>query len=386
MSQDQGQAQDQGQDQDRSQRPVPVTILTGFLGAGKTTLLNHILTERHGHRIAVIENEFGEVDVDSDLVLASEEEIFQVVNGCICCVVDVRNDLVKILQKLLDRKDQFDHILVETSGLADPSPVAATFFMDNEVAKKVVLDGVVALVDALHVQPHLDDPALEDYDNQAVTQIVVADRILLNKSDLVPEAQLQDVEGRIRSLNSSAPILRTVQAQVDLSLILGLQSFESDALSMTDPHFLDGVQGHDHDHEQGHVCDAHCHHEHGSVPPLLAAPGHTHDPSVASVSFTFDRPFDADRLMHTLRDLLAIRGDDIFRVKGILHVQGDDRRHVLQGVHRILELKPSFPWWDETPASKLVFIGRHLQDEKLRARLEACLAPHTQFNEALEAA
>ncbi|GAA4354030.1 GTP-binding protein [Variovorax defluvii] len=366
------------QDHDHPHRPVPVTILTGFLGAGKTTLLNHILTERHGHRIAVIENEFGEVDVDSDLVLASEEEIFQVANGCICCVVDVRNDLVEILQKLLERKDQFDHILVETSGLADPSPVAATFFMDNEVAKKVVLDGVVTLVDALHVQPHLDDPALEDYDNQAVTQIVVADRILLNKSDLVPAAQLEELESRIRSLNQSAPILRTVQAQVDLSLILGLQSFESDALSMTDPHFLEDAND--------HVCDANCSHAHGTVPPLVAAPSHSHDPSVASVSFTFDRPFDAARLQRSLQDLLAIRGDDIFRVKGILHVQGDDRRHVLQGVHRILELKPSFPWWDETPASKLVFIGRHLQHEKLRARLEACLASHTEFNEALEAA
>jgi G3E family GTPase len=280
--------------------------------------------------------------------------------------VDVRNDLVQTLQKLLARQDLFDYILVETSGLADPTPVAATFFMDNEVAKKVVLDGVVTLVDAVHAQPHLDDPALAEHDNQAVTQIVVADRILLNKADLVPAAALTQLERRIRALNSGAPILRTVQARVDLSQILGLQSFESDALSVTDPHFLEDAH-----HE--HQCDAHC--EHAHVHPYGSG-AHTHDPSVASVSFTFDEPFDAARVMRSLHELLAASGDDIYRVKGILHVRGDDRRHVLQGVHRILELKASFPWWGEEPASKFVFIGRHLQREKLRACLQACLAHH----------
>jgi G3E family GTPase len=242
---------------------------------------------------------------------------------------------------------------------------------------------VVTLVDALHVQPHLDDPALAEHDNQAVQQIVVADRILLNKTDLVAPEPLADLEDRIRALNSNAPILHTVQARVDLSRILGLQAFECDALASTDPHFFDS---------HGHVCDEHCHHEdHGSggqhshdVAAMLVP--HSHDPSVGSVSLLFDQPFDTERLMQSLNALLAVDGDDIYRVKGILHAWGDDRRHVLQGVHRLLELKPSIPWWDEKPGSKLVFIGRRLNKVALRERLAACTASTPVLQEAPEAA
>ena len=326
-----------------SARPVPVTILSGFLGSGKTTLLNYILTERHGHRIAVIENEFGEINIDSGLVLTSEEEIFEMTNGCICCVGSVRTDLIRILGQLMSRREKFDHILVETSGLADPNPVAATFFMDDAIARQVSLDGIVTLVDAKHAERHLDDPMLAGADNQAIDQIIAADRVIINKIDLVDEPQIKGLEQRIRGLNATASIFRSSYAKVALENILGIGAFDLSRTMASDDHFLD-----EHDHQ--------------------------HDSSLSSVSFVFSGAFDKARLEAYLADLLQRRGDDVFRLKGILAAKDDPRRLVLQGVHRLFELRPANPWGAMRPNSRVVFIGRDLDRAELETGLRACLA------------
>jgi G3E family GTPase len=323
----------------RSSSPVPVTILTGFLGAGKTTLLNYILGERHGHRIAVIENEFGEINIDAELVLSAEEEIFELTNGCVCCVATARADLLRILEKLLARREKYDHILVETSGLADPTPVAHTFFATDALMQQTALDAIVTMVDAKHTMAHLDDRNLHAEGSQAVNQIVIADRIIFNKVDLVGDLELAELEARVRKLNATAPILHATRARVALDHILGIGALNAQrrALALDDDH-------------------------------------HTHDPTMQSESFIFERPFDPARLRGWLAALAAARGDDIFRLKGILALDDEPRRHVLQGVHRIIDLSAADAWGDEPRVSRIVFVGRGLERAALEAGLSGCLA------------
>ncbi len=373
-----------------AERKLPITILTGFLGSGKTTLLNYILTERHGHRIAVIENEYGEVDVDSDLVLASDEEIFQMQNGCICCFVDVRNDLIDVMKKLLSHKDKFDHIIVETSGLADPTPVATAFFVDRSVAEEVELDAIVTLVDAMHIDQHLYDPVLDGSDNQAVNQIVAADRILVNKIDLAEEDALGSLEGSLRKLNQTAPILRSSYGKVDLSNILGVNGFRpsyvrerAEILDIDLDDDRDAHGHHDHDcddaacdhpdHDHAHAHDHHHGDEGGKAGPISLRP-HRHDATVKSHSFVYPEPFDGEKLAAFLKDYLAEHGDDIFRTKGIVSVADDERFFVLQAVHKLVDFRADHAWGEDKPKSKFVFIGRNLDREGIDRNLRACLA------------
>ncbi|PQV53942.1 GTP-binding protein [Paraburkholderia sp. BL21I4N1] len=360
---------------------IPVTVLTGFLGAGKTTLLNYILREKHGRKIAVIENEFGEIGIDGGLVLESTEEIYEMTNGCVCCVGAVREDLVRIVRMLVERPDRLDHIIVETSGLADPYPVAQTFFLDDPIAKQVTLDAVVTMVDAKHIAAHLDDLVLDGSDNQAVDQIVCADRIVINKVDLVGPDDIASLTQRIRGLNATAEIVESSYAQIDLDRILGVGAnefsqilVESDGLH-EEQHAHGTHQAHaDHDEEE-HEHD-HAHHHDGHDAPHQHADhaDHQHDESVSSVGIEVDADIDLDALQTWLAELRDADAANLFRMKGILAVQGQSHRYVLQGVHNVIELRAAQVWGSEPRSCRIVFIGRDLDRAALTDRFHACLA------------
>ena len=334
---------------------IPVTVLTGYLGAGKTTLLNRILSEPHGKKYAVIVNEFGEIGIDNDLVVGADEEVFEMNNGCICCTV--RGDLVRILDGLMRRKGKFDAIIVETTGLADPAPVAQTFFIDENVGKKTRLDAVVTVADAKWLTERLKDAP------EAKNQIAFADVILLNKTDLVSRDELADVEARIRGINPYAQVHKTQHAQIALNEVLDRNAFDLDRILDIEPDFLESDDhDHHHDHDHGHK------HAHGGLK-------HYHDEDMQSISLNTDKPLNPDKFFPWVQELVQTEGPNILRCKGILSFKDDDRRFVFQGVHMILDGDHQRPWQDgEKRQSRAVFIGRNLPGKKITEGFESCVA------------
>lgn len=342
---------------------IPTTILTGFLGAGKTTLLNRILQEQHGHKIAVIENEFGQENIDNEILLQeSNEQIVEMNNGCICCTV--RGDLITALNQLAQQKlagkIDFERVIIETTGLANPGPVAQTFFVDEEVGNHFMLDAIVTVVDARHAMQQLDQH------EEAQRQVGFADKILLSKTDLADAASITVLKQRLMHMNPRASIKAVNFGVVEISEVLDLKGFNLNAKLDIDPDFLSQDEPHDHacdehcDHDQGH---AHHHDHHHAV----------HSDDIAAFVFKSQRPFDTARLDHFLGGLVQVYGPRMLRYKGVLYMKDAPRKVIFQGVHQIMGTDLGARWETEIPQSKMVFIGKNLPKEIFIQGLEQCL-------------
>ncbi|MDD3182333.1 MAG: GTP-binding protein [Alphaproteobacteria bacterium] len=344
--------------------PIPVTVLTGYLGAGKTTLLNRILSEKHGKKYAVIVNEFGEVGIDNDLIIEADEEIYEMSNGCVCCTI--RGDLIRVIGGLVRRSGRFDGILVETTGLADPAPVAQTFFTDRDIAAKTKLDSVITLVDAYHVCEQLkNSPEVEQ-------QIAFADCLVLNKIDLVEAADIEGIKHLLHTLNPFARILAAERSEVKLEDILGFGGFDLNKILELTPDFLTAEE------EEAAASEGHVHGDGCGCASCSSAahenPRFRHDTAISSVSLTTEKPLDGDKIQNWISELSATKGPDLLRYKGIFSFDGEDKRIVIQGVHMMIEGTVLAPWPEGAQRySRLVLIGRNLDPQRLRVEFLACV-------------